>query len=66
MNKSAAGGHDDSPHLIIRIAERWDFSAWYRACPGKNWPRVQEAKEINEVNEVKEVKEVKESASNLG
>jgi hypothetical protein len=55
MNKSAAGGHDDSPHLIIRIAECRDFSAWYRACLGKNWPAVQEVRDINEVKEVKEI-----------
>jgi hypothetical protein len=59
MNKSAAGGHDDSPHLIIRIPGRRDFSVWYRACLGKNWPAVQEVKDVNEV------KEVKENAPNL-
>jgi hypothetical protein len=36
-----------------------DFSAWYRACPAKNWPEVQEVKEVNAV------KEEKENASNI-
>jgi len=31
-----------------------DFRAWYRACPAKNWPEVQEVKEVNEVKEVKD------------
>jgi hypothetical protein len=31
MKKRAARGHDNSPHLIIRIATGRDFTAWYRA-----------------------------------
>jgi hypothetical protein len=56
MDKSAAGWHDDSPHLIIRGAALQDFSAWYRACLAKNWPGVQEVKKANEVEEVKEAR----------
>jgi hypothetical protein len=41
MNKSAAGWHDNSPHLIVRIAKPLDFNAWYRKCLSKNWPGVQ-------------------------
>jgi hypothetical protein len=28
--------------------------AWYRACPAKNWPEVQEVKEVNDIKEVRE------------
>src|SRR5437762_14321793 len=48
-----------SPHLIIRIEVRRDFSVQCRTCLTKNWAGVQEAKDVNEVMEVTE------NASNL-
>jgi hypothetical protein len=61
--EGVVSNHDPySDHLIIRIARLQDFSAWYRACLGKNWPGVQEVKEVNEI---RQAKEVKENASNL-
>jgi hypothetical protein len=47
MDKSAARGHEESPHLIIRIQMLGDFKEWYRGCSAKNWPEGQgEGREI--------------------
>jgi hypothetical protein len=61
MKVSAAGWHDNSPQLIVRIGRPRDFRAWYRKCAVKNWSPGQE----NEVEDAEEVKEVTERTRNL-
>jgi len=62
MDERAAGGHDNSLHLIIRITGPRDFRVRYRAYLAKNWPGVQEARDVIEAKEAKEIMEGKKNA----
>jgi hypothetical protein len=59
-NELGAGGHENSPHLIIRLPWPRCFKTKYRRCSGKNWPLVQEVNEVKEAKGVKRVKQVKQ------